>query len=249
MVAVAMAALAGCGGGGGSSLANLTRDTTLAGTARFSIVKTVSPGGSYAATGVIDWRHDRLRSSTVGGRHPETTVVLGTTADYVREVPASDRRDPARPWVQLDPAGGFASTDPAAQLDLLRAVTGPATRIGPGHLAGGPTTVYRAVVDVARLAADDPVVANDGYLRGRTAVPVSIWLDGRGRVRQLQDTFTMTPAAARAEGLTRPASVTTTVDFTDFGLAVHVTAPPADQVSPPAPGPGLLGPNPGAGGS
>jgi hypothetical protein len=59
----------------------------------------------------------------------------------------------------------------------------------------------------------------------------------------------MTPAAARAEGLTRPASVTTTVDFTDFGLAVHVTAPPADQVSPPAPGPGLLGPNPGAGGS
>jgi len=152
-------------------------------------------------------------------------------------------------WVQADlptvdglagqqlglPALG-AGLDMTGMLDWLRGVSSDVTEVGPDTINGVSTTHYRATVDLAKAAANAPAAAQSRVQQAAQALgqtlPVDVWVDGQGRLRQLTtsiDTGTgQAPSDLAASG-TGP--IVATVDLWNFGVPVTVTAPPADQVS------------------
>jgi hypothetical protein len=64
-------------------------------------------------------------------------------------------------------------------------------------------------------------------------MPVQVWLDTQGRARQISYQLAESTTASSASGTNTPAApgvVTSTLDYYNFGVPVHVTAPPAAQV-------------------
>jgi hypothetical protein len=151
-------------------------------------------------------------------------------------------------WIQADlptidglagqqlglPALG-SGLDMTGMLDWLRGVSSDVTQIGTDIIHGVATTHYRASVDLTKAVANAPAAVRSGVERAAQAVgqtiPVEVWVDGQGRLRQL--TATIDPGNAQAPSDLGPSTtgpVVATVDLWDFGAPVTVTAPPADQV-------------------
>jgi hypothetical protein len=124
-------------------------------------------------------------------------------------------------------------------LSYLQSVssTGIAT-VGPATIKGVATTEYKATVDLTKVAdqkspaAQAAIKSLEAQLNA-TMMPVQIWLDGQGRVRQVSNQIQVSTKAQSTGGTTVPAasgSVSTTVDYYDFGTPVSVQAPPTSQV-------------------
>ena len=64
---------------------------------------------------------------------------------------------------------------------------------------------------------------------GVTTIPVEVWIDAQGRARKLWSRIDMTKASDPASA--KVGSITTTIDFYDFGTPVRINAPPPDQVA------------------
>ena len=73
-----------------------------------------------------------------------------------------------------------------------------------------------------------------------SSMPVDLYIDAQGRVRRITLSLTMkdTPSAtpspgASSDGLDLPMSGTfsMSMDFFNFGVPVHVTAPPASDIT------------------
>ena len=112
------------------------------------------------------------------------------------------------------------------------------TTVGPATIEGVPTTEYKATVDLTK-AADQKSPAAQAALKSleaplnATTMPVQVWLDGHGRVRQVTNLLQVTTNSQSNGSTTVPAasgSVSTTVDYYDFGTPVTVQPPPASQV-------------------
>jgi hypothetical protein len=152
-------------------------------------------------------------------------------------------------WIQADlstidglagsqlglPALG-SGLDMTGMLDWLRGVSGNVTEVGTDTIHGDSTTHYRASVDLTKAAADAPAAVRSRVEQAAQAVgaaiPVDVWVDGQGRLRQL--TASLDPGKVQApSGVDIPGSgpVVVTVDLWGFGVPVSVTAPPVDQVS------------------
>jgi len=156
----------------------------------------------------------------------------------------------AKPWVRVDrgtlqalagsqlgvPALG-TTLDFSSALAWLRGVSGHITTVADERVYGTPTTHYRAQVDLSRVAATMGADANDAAALaqavGRT-VPVDVWIDAQGRLRQLKVSLDLNTLPA-SQGLTRPnhagGTAVLTVDLWNFGVTVHPVPPPANQVS------------------
>ena len=68
-----------------------------------------------------------------------------------------------------------------------------------------------------------------------STMPVQVWLDAQGRVRQISYQLHESTAASSSSsaGTTTPAASgieTSTVDYYDFGTPVNVSPPPSAQV-------------------
>lgn len=130
-------------------------------------------------------------------------------------------------------AGGLDFT---GLLDWVRGVSGGVTVVGTDTIHGAMATHYRAIVDLAKAAANAPAairakLGQTAIAAGQT-IPVDVWIDGQGRVRQLQVSFDPSKLHSPASGtIKNPGIVVAVVDLWNFGTPVHVTAPPADQVS------------------
>jgi hypothetical protein len=148
----------------------------------------------------------------------------------------------AHPWVALDLAsrakrpGEFGGTSwPAAfsaasLLTRLRTVsTAGFDERGAATVNGVATTAYAGEIDLAKLAglAKDaaPSAAKAlGSVEPQLAasvVPVEVWVDAGGRIRQI--TASLTPAGASTPALA------VTIDLDDFGAPVSIAAPPAAE--------------------
>lgn len=117
-----------------------------------------------------------------------------------------------------------ATFDPSRALELLKSVSGPVTVVGSETLPedATPSTHYRATVDLAKVAAAAPSVS----------APADLWLDAEGRLRKLTlsiDLSTVHLPDGAPRGPSRATGVAT-LELTDYGKPVTVTAPPADQV-------------------
>ena len=126
--------------------------------------------------------------------------------------------------------------DMTGMLDWLRGVSSNVTQVGTDTIHGAGTTHYRANVDLAKAAANAPADVRSRVEQAAQAVgqtiPVDVWVDGQGRLRQL--TASLDPSKAQAPSdaaVPSTGPIVVTVDLWDFGAPVTVTAPPADQVS------------------
>lgn len=155
-------------------------------------------------------------------------------------------------------SGGF---DAKEGLTILRTLstTGVIER-GSAEVRGVPTTHYSATLDLTKIAAVDKAVGNAGtsgadtdedlgsMLKGigMTTAPVDLYLDAQGRLRRMSLSVTaQAPTATPTTGASSSTndssllgmagamngSFTMSMDFFNFGVPVHVSAPPADQIS------------------
>ncbi len=157
------------------------------------------------------------------------------------------------PWVKVDPGelagadGGIGAAagmaDPAAALSLLEGAIDVQV-VGPDPVGGVDATEYRATLDLvkvlpklaqlapaaaAKLTPQDLARAQAELERvGMDKLPLDVWVDGDGYVKQLQlaiDTSGMSddPSSALKFSLT--------VTFSEVGTHFAIEAPPDSQVT------------------
>ena len=132
-----------------------------------------------------------------------------------------------------------SSQESTQLLSYLQSVsTSAVTTVGPATIKGVATTEYKTTVDLTK-AADQKSPAALEAIRSleaqvnATTMPVQVWLDGQGRVRQVTNQLQVSTNSQSNGSTTVPAvsgSVSTTVDYYDFGTPVTVQPPSASQV-------------------
>jgi hypothetical protein len=212
----------------------------------------ISVGGtSVTVNGVGDLRTDQAVLTVQLPAPLGRIEVRSTGRDYFVHLPPQlTGVAGGKPWVRVDRstlqalAGsqlgvpGLGTTlDFSSVLAWLRGVSGQITTVGNERINGTPTIHYRAQVDLSRVAATMGADTNDAsalaQASGRT-VPMDVWIDAQGRLRQLKVTLDLNTLHA-SQGATLPTqgrgTAVLTVDFWNFGVTVHPVPPPADQVS------------------
>ena len=225
--------------------------TLSAGGARVSISQSTTTTASgttrtqqVTGQGVIDSRaHLGQVSESTDGVGTIDFIYVGTTAYFRFPPPLSSRF--RTPWVSLD-FGSFVSSvqsaidspssyDPVAGLRLLTrsGVARSVTEVGTNEIRGVTATHYRLVLDPSRIAS---LVSSSQLFGGLnlSSMHVSdlvqdVWIDSANLVRRVRMSSTVSLALPGRPAV-RTASVVTQ-DFYDYGITVHVTAPPPDQVT------------------
>jgi LppX_LprAFG lipoprotein len=171
-------------------------------------------------------------------------IVDGTNAKAVVEymhLPAFSKLIPgAKQWLKIDvnaltknqgidfsqflqTAGG---QDPTKALQMLQSV-GDVKEVGKEQVDGVDTTKYSGTLDPQKLAQKlDAGTFGQVFKRmGTKAIPVSVWIDGDGYVRKLEESMSAQMPGAGTMDLKIAAQMS------DFGTTVDVTPPPADQTT------------------
>jgi hypothetical protein len=124
-------------------------------------------------------------------------------------------------------------SDPARSAAYAKAITDKdVTEKGKATVNGVQTTHYRVSVDVAGLPDGDTLRKQVG-----PTLPMDVWLDDEGRMRRQRIGMTVkAPEAAQrsssgASSAPGKVTVSTVMDFTDFGTEVEADRPPAGQVA------------------
>ena len=132
------------------------------------------------------------------------------------------------PLIELAGTSFGQSSNPASSAQLLEAMGDDTKKVGTETLHGAKTTHYKGAISTAKakelangdLAKKSVQKLIDG---GVTEIPADAYVDDQGRLRRLVENFTLTIKGTQA-------NVSTQLDIYDFGVAVHVQQPPADQV-------------------
>ena len=251
VIPAVLAALAGCGAVHGASPGiPAAAAATAATSSRVSMAVTTGTGGlavTFSGAGAFDYARSRgwLRLGGAGFALEERFVAPRMYVKLPGGIP--DTR--GKLWLSAPVEGANATrtlplmfpgpqATPADLLSLISAAATSRKNLGTATIGGVRTTHYHLSVDLAR-AISRARPAAQGRLRGLSAllgtraVPADVWVDGKGLVRRIQVKLAGPPArpgqpAASAGG--SGFAVTETVTYSDFGVPVRVTAPPAGQV-------------------
>jgi hypothetical protein len=139
-------------------------------------------------------------------------------------------------WVKVDAGqiGGLGSqsqqTDPTSTLDGLRGVSNDVQTVGHEKVRGVDTTHYRAAIDVQKALANVPPaerarVRNAFSTLGTGTIPMDVWIDRDGLPRRYALTIDFTKNGESAH-------LAESFEYFDFGVAVNVHAPPAEDTAP-----------------
>jgi hypothetical protein len=259
LLAGTAALAAGCGtvhaSGGGATPISLTAAArgTAAGTARIAETTTMRLGGmtvSYTATGEFDFAHAR---GTLSMSAPIGMTMLFLPPKIYLKLPggAGSSLPTGKTWVALDTKGigeaaavpglgTFGATSPADLLTSLTAISGSVKKLGTGSVRGVAVTEYQVTINPrkAARAARLPAAQRAGYQQfaaslGRNAMTAEVWVDNANLVGQVTLSMRLPAAIAAGSGsnLGKNSRMTETTDFYDFGIPVHLSAPPASQVA------------------
>jgi hypothetical protein len=151
---------------------------------------------------------------------------------------------------QLKQFGSLAGTDPRDVFGLLEAVSGSIEAVGTDEIRGVETSHYKATIDTAKvekLVPEGQRQTLDGLGQsGRAKIPIDVWIDADQRVRKLaidlaaidQDPPTTSSSGPSGTPLfTLGASGTMNIkgsvvlEVYDYGKALELELPPADQVA------------------
>lgn len=213
-----------------AEVAGRTERAQLTGDARFDFTRQTSQASIVTPLGIT------VEVRTVGVHFYEKAPAQlrkrfpGSRPWMHFDFEAADRAQYGGPLYVFRPDG---PDDPWQMLGFLPAATS-ARLVGAETLAGARVRHYRAEVRLADLAAAGGDRTGPGRRQfqqkvGLDSVPIEVWLDGNGRLRRLR---TSVPLRLRgAEWTGTDAEVTgramATQDFSEFGAAVSVDAPPA----------------------
>jgi hypothetical protein len=196
-------------------------------------------------TGEFDSKAQRGHMSfitSIAGQKLDMEMVFAIPVVYIRYPAGLLPGVPeGKPWVKLDleklgrQAGldlgqlmQAGQSDPSQGLQYLKGAE-DIEAVGDEEVRGVQTTHYTGLVDLRRLAEEDPALkeSTDQLIEqtGITRIPVEVWIDDDGLVRRMKQTM---HAAAGGQGI--PMDMTTTTELYDFGTDVSVEEPPADQV-------------------
>lgn len=125
--------------------------------------------------------------------------------------------------------GGGSATSPMRPLKYLRGVS-KVSKVGTDTVRGTQTTHYKAKIDLDKVAEKMNGKAAQSMKKVKKSLdngtmPVDLWLDGQGRLRQEKVNLQMD-----AKG--RQVTSKTKVQYFDFGAPVHVSAPPKGETVP-----------------
>lgn len=178
-------------------------------------------------------------SFAVGGLHMQMDF-NGTTA-YIQVPPAAQSQLGGKAWVAVSTASltsGTTSYDPNEFLQLLTSQAQSVTKIGPSTVGGVAATEYRVVMDLdksemARSSVGQQLIAQYTTLLGGHLLPTDVWIDTAGRLRQMTFELTITrpPPGQAIPANDLPIVVSATMQMTNYGVTVHITTPPASQVT------------------
>jgi hypothetical protein len=166
---------------------------------------------------------------------------------YMRFPAMSSELPAGKSWVRMDlgeaaRAQGFdfsqlqdlTGNDPRKTLEFLRAASGGIETVGTEELRGVTTTHYRATVNLADYEKLVPPSEREELRSmmgevieqtGLDEIPVDVWLDAHGLVRQLEMSF-----SATQPGTTETVDAAMTFELYDYGKLVDIELPPAGQV-------------------
>lgn len=150
---------------------------------------------------------------------------------------------------QMQQFGSLAGTDPRDVFGMLKAVSGSIAAVGTDEIRGVETSHYRATIDTAKLEELVPKSQKQGLgslgglgQAGAAEIPIDVWIDAAERIRKLEIDLADVTAS-------EPATTTTSsggsifgaggmpslkgsvvVEVYDYGKALDLELPPADQV-------------------
>jgi hypothetical protein len=112
-------------------------------------------------------------------------------------------------------------------------------KIGSETIRGVETTHYKATLDLAKAVdrANVPASLRDdlGKIVRRNGasltIPADVWVDNDGLARRIQLKLDLAKLAGPDGGMDVPA-LTMSMDLYDFGVPVHVEAPPPGETVP-----------------
>lgn len=223
------------------TVADKTADMSLAETVTGGPTGTVTVSG----TGQVDFTTgDAEFAMTVPSAGSFTLRVL--KPELYLQLPASEAADMPNgaSWVSVDldtvtksltgqslsqlSDSANLSTDGLSYLEGVSA--DGVTTVGPATIDGVATTEYSTTIDLSKLGdqRSPQVRAALQQLQssiGLSDLPIQVWIDAQGQVRQ--ESFQETVTAAGATH-----AVDVTIGLSNFGTPVSVVAPPASQVVP-----------------
>jgi hypothetical protein len=188
-------------------------------------------------------------ASALGGGTLSLEEVLDGTTIYIK-LPASlaSKLPGGKPWMSLDmsklsSAAGVpglsalfsnpSSADPSEYLQFLRSASGNVQSQGSQTINGVQTTLYTATIDVskesalvpqAQRAAVNQALGSLSKMTGLKSIPMDVWIDHSGLVRQVGMTINQTNQAVGQLGMQL------LIDFTSYGPQAKPSAPPASDV-------------------
>jgi len=240
----------------GVELAASAARTSHAKSARIAMTMrmTVPPSGTSVvanASGVVGFR-DR------SGDLDMHMTIPGAGAIEMREVmvwPVIYMRSPlfaaalhGKQWMKLDLAKierangvnlnavtSTGSSDPTQMLQALENESDSLQNLGAATVRGVPTVHYHAVIDLDKAAKNAPAALRAAVRRsdarlvamlGTHRMPMDVWIGHDDLVRRLAYHMSV-PIAATGGKM----AMDVRLDMFDFGVPVHVTAPPAGEVA------------------
>jgi hypothetical protein len=222
--------------------------TQAAKSARMALTATIKAAGhslTMTGTGEFDTADNEaslaMSIPTPKGTFSLHEIVTGSTV-YMR-LPAQLMQGVGKSWVKID-LGALtglnqaalsqspnAFADPTQALNELRGVSRDVEDLGTESVRGVSTHHYRVDIDLKKAAASLPASARCTFqastkMLGTSTLPAEVWIDSQGRLRQMR--FSMQFPAV--PGATSGGSMDMLLDLYDFGVPVHVKAPPASAV-------------------
>jgi hypothetical protein len=172
---------------------------------------------------------DFSKSMVAYMRFPFMTRALGSEKSWVRLDFGSVSREMG---VNLDQFMQMNQSNPAQQLQLLRAVSGRFTKLGTGRVRGVTTTRYRTNVDIRkypdllpegqRTSMQKSINTLVDMMGGKSTYPVEVWIDAKQLVRRMS-------LRMEIKAPTGSMSMAMSMDFYGFGRPVSVTFPRAED--------------------
>lgn len=212
--------------------------TAEAESARMTIQMKLSAAGKTITSdghGVVDLAEgDSVMTITAQGKTIEQRGI-----DQVLYQKSPGQKTPGgKPWIKIDlkkvaAQQGMSNQqigDPAQTAAYAKAITDKDVKnVGSEKIDGVNTTHYKVSVDVSKLPGGDRMSKQLG-----PTLPMQVWLDDEGRIRQQQIDMTVkAPASANPDDSASPEELkmNTVMQFSDFGTEVDAEAPPAGQVA------------------
>lgn len=215
-------------------------------TAHITMTGTTSVGSDHVTivgTGAIDFGRNAMAitaSSEVAGAPAQVRVdyVGGTVYE---SIPGLDQVVPGKSWVSIDlsslsrvgaqdPDALGAGSNPTAILRVLGEEGNTVVPLGPSTVDGVSVQGYAVTIDPSAIKQRLAHASLPSWMQSllskvdfRTA-SVKVYVDGNGQLRRY------TTVMSESVGSAGPVTMDVSMDLTDYGAPVTVTAPPADQV-------------------